>query len=993
MTLLKGMKIKNKLFIAFGCLVGMLSVMSIFNIIEHYNINLKYDEFITSTISSRDKISKAIRCMHKIYNINLSKGYQITVDGPDEVLAGLHANYTKYYVLLLKNLDEYRNNPSVSYMNEAEKQMQNNTINEVEYMLTNDYRIMTEELDAALNENKHKVYAILGEGLDIGDRILEKMNTLYDMVSLQAKDLSYEMTVLSKRILLVASCIGVVFVFISMLVSVIMTRSIIRPITNMGNAALEIAKGDLTHPIRTGRNDELGVLANQIGHMVDTIAEMNKVVTIMSNLHSMVNVIDFDYNMIYINKSLADMYGIDLGNYKGKKCYNVLRGRNKPCDICKLHELLPDKELFPSIDYEFIYDDFKDIWVGGRMAIIRWIDGSLVYLQMLQDNTEKKTNQERLRDAVEAAEAASTAKSHFLANMSHEIRTPMNAVLGMAELLMVENLNKRQHRYVGDIKTSTMALINIINDILDASKLQAGKLTLSSVHYDFDTWIDNISSIALFLAEGKHISFNLSLQAQELTHICLYGDDLRLRQVILNLLGNAIKFTENGSVLLDIIITDTTVNFTISDTGIGIPAENLPTLFDPFEQADVLKHRATKGTGLGLTIAKSIVELMGGKISVESVYGQGASFHVEIPKVLGDCALISQMIDKEYVICAPDAKILVVDDNATNLNVAYGLLQICHIEAETASSGQEALDLVQRNQYDIVFMDHRMPDMSGIETTKIIRGLGIDTPIIALTASAFTGARDMMLEAGMNDYLAKPIIKSELMHILGKWIPAEKLIAPEPGVVVPAEAEDKANVAFWEAIKNIEGLSFGIGLDRVDGQRNNYKKTLKLMIQEIEKSNVNLPDFVSAGDMENFRIEVHGIKGALANLGAMELSEKAYVLERASDNNDIRFCTANLPPLLEGLAGLGSKLSEAFSSEKKDYGPIVMLPELPPIFDKLISAFAEVDFMAIDQEIANIDRLHTDGIVHDELEQIKDAVLMMDYNKATMHIQRLLNGA
>jgi CheY-like chemotaxis protein/HPt (histidine-containing phosphotransfer) domain-containing protein/anti-sigma regulatory factor (Ser/Thr protein kinase) len=495
--------------------------------------------------------------------------------------------------------------------------------------------------------------------------------------------------------------------------------------------------------------------------------------------------------------------------------------------------------------------------------------------------------------------------------------------------------------------------------------------------------------MAHFLVSDKGITFKLSMQEQE--HVCLYGDDVRLRQVLLNLLGNAVKFTERGFVQLTVVITDDTIRMTVKDTGTGIPEKNLPTLFDAFEQADIEKNRYKTGTGLGLTITKAIVEMMDGRITVESVCGQGASFHVEIPKILGDEIQIQRFDGSDAGIYAPDALILVVDDNQTNLNVACGLLRIFGIEAETASSGKQAIEMIQQKQYDIVFMDHRMPVMSGVEATRILRDIGIDVTIIALTASAIVGAREMMIESGMNDYLWKPIVKTELVRILKKWIPPEKQLTPPSEMSVSLEAEDDEHREFWDKAEQIEGLSVSTGLNRVDGQRDVYKKSLKLLLYEIDKSNKNLSAFLAACDLDNFRIEVHGIKGALANAGAINLSAIAYDLEMASDRLDAGYCAKSLPVLVNGLNVLKINLKEAFKVLNHSGSPIEIPPELPPIMQKLTEAFDEIDLVLIDKEIENLSALNLSGALKEKTEQIKDAVMVMDYEGAAERIMQLLN--
>jgi signal transduction histidine kinase/CheY-like chemotaxis protein/HPt (histidine-containing phosphotransfer) domain-containing protein len=716
-----------------------------------------------------------------------------------------------------------------------------------------------------------------------------------------------------------------------------------------------------------------------------------------------------------------------------EKALSVFGVNGKADFIRDFKNFVPEFQPDGSRSLEKVREKSLTLFEGGSLSGFEWwfqtaggeplpVEVTLVqihwkkpgrYLSYSRDLREIKAHEQRMLESIElnqklellerqkdAAQAASEAKSLFLANMSHEIRTPMNAIIGMSELLLAgKNLDKDQLHHVENIHTSATFLMDIINDILDYSKIQAGKLSLIPGHYDFHLVIDNIDSMIRFLAGNKGIRFDLVKEGE--IPKCIFGDDIRLRQALLNILNNAVKFTDKGHVTLTISVTDKDICFDISDTGIGIREEDIPLLFNAFTQTDMQKNRSKEGTGLGLAISKSVLEMMGGSITVESVYGQGTTFHITIPKVPGDETLIRGANENDYRIYAPDAKILVVDDNAINLNVACGLLRLCKITADTAMSGPEAIEKITRSKYDIVFMDHMMPGMDGVEATKIIREKGVKVTIIALTANAVAGAKEEFFIAGMDDWLTKPINKALFFKMLEKWIPAEKVskASTEPvdqsdnggGGETGGGEDDSTQDEFRRSIEQIEGLSVKTGLERNSGW-DSYKTSLRLMVKEIKTCDMNLNEFLDAGDLHNFSISVHGMKSALAFIGAPELSRLAYDLELASDREDAVFCASNLPPFLKRLTALGRSLAQAFAKDNLNRGPIEIPPGLPLIFERLAAAFDETDFLAIDEGIESLDALNPGGTLKDEIERLKDAVLMMDYEGAKEIMRELLRN-
>jgi signal transduction histidine kinase/ActR/RegA family two-component response regulator len=406
----------------------------------------------------------------------------------------------------------------------------------------------------------------------------------------------------------------------------------------------------------------------------------------------------------------------------------------------------------------------------------------------------------------EKAEAASRAKSDFLAVMSHEIRTPMNAILGLNELLSRSGMDATQSKYLADIRKSAQSLLTIINDILDFSKIEAGKMNIVNRNYNLHSLLDNLRVMFEILFQEKKLTFHFNID--DTLPAFVYGDENRLRQVLTNLLSNAMKYTPQGQVKFSARLSRESqlsqdnqlswesqespeestgetsaafLRFDIQDTGIGIREEDAGKLFKPFEQLDTRKNRNVVGTGLGLAICFKLCRLMGGYLWLKSEYGAGSTFSVAIPYIpaVEDTGDSGPGELPEF--SAPDVKALIVDDIEINLELTEAMLNSFNIKADLAKRGEDALELVQNNTYDIIFMDHMMPGMDGIETTRRIRelqGCRAEVPVIALTANVINGAESMFLENQFNGFLAKPIEFASLNNCLRKWLPPEKIAKP-----------------------------------------------------------------------------------------------------------------------------------------------------------------------------------------------------------------------
>ncbi|MDR1640848.1 MAG: response regulator, partial [Clostridiales bacterium] len=532
--------------------------------------------------------------------------------------------------------------------------------------------------------------------------------------------------------------------------------------------------------------------------------------------------IDESGRVIYISTPLLKFIGKNSpSEVKGKKVEEVFVG-NRTMGI---------PEALASSD-EPHYEGMASMYAEGltrhfNLAISRLnrrvspVEGTFIAL----------TDVTGIMEAKLAAEEANEAKSNFLATMSHEIRTPMNAIIGMSELMRTDNLDLEQKDFLSDMKTMSKTLLQIINDILDFSKLETGKMEITPIDTSVDEIFESEVSIHKFMAESKGLEFESYLDPSLPKRI--HADDVRIKQVITNLLSNAIKYTQEGYVDFEMLSGENSSVLVIKviDSGVGIQEADLERIFGKFEQLDLMKNHGVVGTGLGLAIAQEIVSMMGGKIEVQSAYGSGSIFTVSLPlvKAKGSDSVIRFI--KSGNVQAPGAKVLVVDDNAINLKVALSYLARHGIKAQSAGSGYEALDMARKDHYHLIFMDHMMPGMDGLQTAAAIRSLSDEwyksAPIVALSANAVAGAHEMFLKNGLNDHISKPIDAASLNLMLGKWLPEE--LTDDP-------TEDRIEPIWLD--KGI-GETEDLGLDKAKEEMAGLEKDIK-EAEELDKASEKL---------------------------------------------------------------------------------------------------------------------------------------------------------
>ncbi len=614
----------------------------------------------------------------------------------------------------------------------------------------------------------------------------------------------------------------------------------------------------------------------------------------------------------------------------------------------------------------------------------------------------------KLENARSEADAANRSKSLFLAKMSHEIRTPINAIIGMNEMILREEDRQDIIDYGMDVKRSAYSLLSTINDILDLSKIESGKMELVLAEYDVGTLIYDIVNMISMKSKDKELEIKLFLD--EKLPSKLYGDDVRLRQILINLLNNAVKYTETGSVTLSVSgeIQESNVNlyFEVKDTGIGIKEEDLNKLFAEFERIEEKRNRNIEGTGLGISITTQLLTMMGSQLKVDSVYGEGSKFYFNLLQTIVDkepigdieARIREQVVEYNYEVnfVAPEAKILVVDDNQVNRKVFLNLLKELQMEIHEAAGGLVCLDMVTKHAYDLIFLDHMMPDLDGVETIKKMRTLDNnlckETPVIALTANALSGAKEMYLDIGFSDYLAKPFQPEKLEEMLLEYLPKEKVVAVDTSDI--PKKRDKVLDFADRGFPDVEGIDWKYAalvqpnaellLDVILM----FKQLLKSDAQALKQNYNMLLDALAANSSESeevleawrqYRVKVHAMKTSAAMIGAVSLSGFARLLEDFSKKLMIEPVKALTDIFLEEWLSYEDRLSvfkvdeENVESRKKFSSSAIL-----ELLSSLDAAMEDMDVDTADEIIKQIQSYEMPDNLKELVEELASAVINLD---------------
>lgn len=667
--------------------------------------------------------------------------------------------------------------------------------------------------------------------------------------------------------------------------------------------------------------------------------------SILENTKDGLLVVDPAYHLIYANQIVTEVF---------PDIYQLRTDEEKR----RFVDLFQKPESIYINDRAYMEIRVSQLYEGGKLCgYIAWIFDMTFINQYTEEIIKLK----------EQAEMANQAKSAFLANMSHEIRTPMNAIIGFSELILQKSREKETIEHAFDIKRAGKNLLHIINGVLDISKIEVGDMQLIEEPYYTQSLVAD--TVAVMELQAKEKGLTLVTDISEKLPYQMIGDVSSLREIMINVLNNAVKYTEEGGVTLKVYCVETKVlelHIEIVDTGIGMKEEDMEKLFVKFSQFDQWKNRSVEGTGLGMAIVKGLTEQMKGTIEVKSQYGIGTKVSIMIPQkkvdertIESEAVPMEELEEKMEFEFTTTARVLLVDDNEVNLRLTEGLLRKYAIEADAAYSGKQAIEMVQKNQYDLIFMDHMMPEMDGVETMQRIRNLGPryeHWKIVALTANAISGVREQMFQAGFDGFLTKPVNIYDLEKSLLHMLPSDLIIKRPKREKLSEEEQEE----FFELQDKLKHFKVREGLKYCGGSITEYKKILHIIYRNASQRAEQIRQFFQEKDYERYTIEVHALKSSAAGVGAQELSELSRKLEAAGKRGDISYIQQNTEYLLmlqkvacfeigQALGELtenrpernaaDDKGAEELTETEEDLVPRSEVKELLQNIDKLVEAF------------------------------------------------------
>ena len=742
----------------------------------------------------------------------------------------------------------------------------------------------------------------------------------------------------------------------------LMIAAMLSPMLLLSLRILKILKGDDPTP--------LGILLSCIFMSIAVVKYglfdpvKNAKNYIIDNLKEAVIVTDADHRFLFLN-SMADKIITSINKEQG---YST------------------DDKIYAFIQGSQDFFDWKDRHYQVEETVLK--DNELIqgYMMTIVDVTKIIEQNHLMKRLVLQTEDANRAKTNFVSNMSHEIRTPMNSIVGITEILLRSRHSPKEQEYLLNIQRSGRVLLTIINDVLDCSKMEAGKMQLFDEPYDTCSLFHDLR-ISMENRIG-HSGLELIYDIDQDIPCKLKGDMGRIRQVIINLVNNAIKYTEKGSVRFSVHVRQKNTDkvmlyYEVADTGIGIRKEDQKILFDAFQRVEMDRNRYVEGTGLGLTISQNLVNMMGGVIEVESEYGKGSRFFFTIEQTIIDPTPVSAVNyngqkdnvtekEAECLFIAPEAHILLVDDNELNLVVAKELLKPLRMQIDTAENGLQAVKMVRGSQYDLVLMDHMMPVMDGIEAAKAIRALPEDKyqklPIIALTANAMVDARKEFLNAGMNGFVAKPIDFAWICNQLKLWLPKD-LVRDVPKEEAKKLLADDLSDREIQPEDPQMGFSFEEGVNHC-GSKAALMKTIRIFYRTIDSKANKIEQCLKEGLISDYVIEIHALKSSALLIGAVPLSEAAKELEDYGKQGKTEVLEEKTPDVLtlyRDLKNILRPYAEKEEDAKKEFSDGEWITALQQIHQ----CIEQFDLDGVDQIMEQLEEYQVPECIRESMDQLR----------------------